>query len=145
MIVALLIALSSYCAPASAAKIGSGWGVEAGSAGGAGVVRLDYAKNVKPDWDVMGNAGYGIGNQYNMTVAQLGLLWKGNPAFYAGGFIDYANYSEMVADIPGLPALIDKGGRTGAGLLIGKDLGKFNVNLGYGTASGLNLFAQYWF
>lgn len=88
----------------------TGFSVQGEAACGGGVVELGYSRPVNPGFDIMAGLGYGIGNQYNIMLVDAGLVWKSNPAFYAGLSIDYANYSERVADIVGLPSVIEKGG-----------------------------------
>jgi hypothetical protein len=123
----------------------TGFSVQGEAACGAGVVELGYIRPMNPNFDIMGSLGYGIGNQYNIMLVDAGLVWKSNPAFYAGLSIDYANYSERVADIVGLPSVIEKGGRVGIGLFAGKNLGRIDVLGGYSTAKGLMVAGKYWF
>jgi hypothetical protein len=137
------VAPPSAGVPSSAKK--GGFLVEGNFEGGAGVVELGYLLPFPgdPNRDLKINLGYGLGNKYNVTVARLSLT-NVMAGLLVGLSIDYGNYSVPVLKMP-IIGDIDKGGKTGLGITIGKNMGRYNAKIGYSTALGLIAGLEYRF
>ena len=120
-----------------------GFAIKGGLMGGAGVAAIGYVFPIRA-FNAGVYAGYGIGNKYNATVAQLEGIFK-LKAMNVVLSVDYANYSEMVRNLPGLPGDTTKGAHAGIGLSLGREFGKWEARLGYSTALGLTATAGYKF
>jgi hypothetical protein len=82
------------------------------------------------------DAGMALGNQYSVVIIDIdGKISFGSR--YLGLGFTYANYSETVADIPGISGNIDKGGKFGVDIFGGIPLDKqLNLQAGINTAIG---------
>ncbi|MFA4843480.1 MAG: hypothetical protein WC632_00845 [Candidatus Margulisiibacteriota bacterium] len=119
--------------------------VEGNFEGGTGVVELGYLLPFPGDInrDLKINLGYGLGNKYNVTVARLSLT-NVMAGWLVGLSIDYGNYSVPVQKMP-IIGEITKGGMTGVGITLGKNLGRYKAKAGYSTALGLIAGLEYRF
>jgi len=113
-----------------AASTDRGFMVKAGLMGGAAAASIGYRLA-----NASLSAGYGSGNKYNETVAQLELV-RELKYFNLGLSLDYVNYTLKVRNIFGLPGDIDKGPHIGIGLSLIWNFNKFNVSFGYSTVMG---------
>lgn len=120
-----------------------GFAAKGGLMGGAGAAEIGYYLPTGP-FSTGIYLGYGVGNKFNLMVAQLEGTLK-LAAVNLGLSIDYANYSSAVRNIPGLSGDTAKGAHTGVGLSVGKEFGKIEAKLGYSTALGLIAAAGYKF
>jgi len=131
--------------PAAKAKVARtrGFAAKGGLLGGAGAVEIGYLLPIGAV-DAGIYAGYGIGNSYNLMLAQLEGLFKiSSNNFYLSA--DYAGYSEKVRNVPGISGDVEKGGRIGLGVAYGKQFEKWEGRLGYSTILGLTATAGYKF
>lgn len=128
-------------------RAGVGWerGFEigAGYGGGAGILGAGY---VIPTgrFNLLIDAGYGMGNKYSVLIANFSGI-KSFGENYLGLGVGMANYSEKVADIPGLSGEIDKGSKFGLGLFFGRVFGCLRAQVGYNSALGLTAGLNYKF
>lgn len=127
-------------APAAAPVVSvnkAGFFVEGGLAGGAGAVELGYGRTVNDKLSLSGAVGYSVGNGYGVTVLDpIGLVYNLG-AFTLGAGLNYAMYSSIVTNIPGLSGNIANQNMFGIELSAGKNFGKVAGKLGYSTALGL--------
>jgi len=118
---------------------------ELGYGGGAAVVGLGYVLPLKTKFDVLLGAGYGIGNQYSVLIGKILAVKSFANDNFAGINLGVANYSEAVSGIPGIAGNITKGSRFGFGLVVGRQIKKVKVLLGYDTALGVTAGVTYRF
>ena len=89
--------------------------------------------------------GVGVGNNYYVMDMKMVCDMKINENMFVGLSADLANYSLYVQGIPGLPETIDKGLRIGAGILLGMNIDKIELQAGYSMALGIFLSGGYYF
>jgi len=120
-----------------------GFLVEGGFGCGGGLVRGGYLMPIRPNMDLIIDAGMGIGNGFSVIVADLGgrmLIGRG----FAGLEVTMANYSQTVSGVPGVSGNLG-GSNTGIGFYGGTNLGMIEAKVGYNTAVGLNATGVYRF
>ena len=118
---------------------------ELGYGGGAAVVGLGYVLPLKTQFAVVLGAGYGMGNQYSILIGKISAIKPLANDNFAGISLGVANYSEAVSGIPGIAGTIVKGSRFGVGLVVGRQIEKVKVLIGYDTALGVTAGAVYSF
>ncbi len=106
-----------------------------GFGGGAGGIKLSYnLPTEKINFAV--EAGYGMGTNYSVTSFDLvGRVPLKN--MFIGLGLGAASYSSDAADILGLSGIVDQGTKYGAEIFVGREIGIFNITLGYNSALGL--------
>ena len=111
--------------------------LQAGFAGGGGLVSLGAIQPITTDTNFRLLGGYGQGADYNFIVGSIGFEKKGIvPPDYSGVFsLDFANYSEAVGGIAGLNNL-EKGGHFGVGIGLIRRMGIWQAQLGYSSVLG---------
>jgi hypothetical protein len=112
--------------------------IEIGYGGGAALVDIGYLFPLSGrPITLKVDAGFALGNAYNIILVQGQAEYAFNPTYFGGLSIDYANYSQPVANIPGVSGTIAKGANTGGGIFLGKNMDKYFAKIGYSTVLGL--------
>ena len=103
--------------------------------GGAGAITVGYTIP-SARFDLILNAGYGLGKNYSLLILQAGGSFsvRNLPVVLT---LDFASYSEKVRNLPGISGDIAKGGKIGPGISLGKSFGRWDARLGYSTALGV--------
>lgn len=123
-------------APTAPAKK-AGLFVEGGLAGGAAAVELGYGRAMNDKLSLSGAVGYSVGNGYGVAVLDAVRLNYEFGALMIGAGLNYAIYSTIVSNIPGISGNISNKNLLGVELSIGKNFGKMIGKIGYSTALGL--------
>jgi hypothetical protein len=132
---ALQTVVTSPSQPAKPAK--AGWFVEGGLAGGAAALELGYGKSLNGTYSVSGALGYALGNKYGVVVLDLARLTYASGDLFAGAAVNYAMYSDIISNIPGISGNISNKNLVGLEVFAGKRFGRYSGRLAYGTALGL--------
>jgi len=118
----------------------SGWLAKAGVFGSAGRISLGYESILGEKMNLLIEAGYGFGNNYNLASWSNALIYqfsslkdRWNP--FVGLEVNYSDYSKKVIDVPGV-STINQGGGTGIGLLAGLSKSNLFAQIGYDSRSG---------
>jgi hypothetical protein len=136
------ITILEAAAPVQARK--SGFILDGGYAGGAGLFKVGYLFPIRENLDLTIAAGYGLGNGFSiMDVEVSGKMLFGDN--FAGLEVGMANFSKSVRGVPGVSGTINSGSNTGFGLFVGKKMGKVTIKVGYNTVFGLNAGMLYQF
>ncbi len=124
-----------------AQKSSEGLSVKGGLAGGAARLGVSFDKKVKETMMVM-EAGYGIGNQYSLMSAGVGIKLPVKESLYAGASVNYSAYSDAVKlSIGG--EIKEKAG-VGFGVFAGSRIKEdLSIQAGYDTRLGLIAEASY--
>ena len=127
-------------------KESRGWQLGLGYGGGA--IGLDLGYYIPgPGFDFLLDLGYGTGGvndkYYVGSLNLAAILPLGGR--YLGLELGLANFSERVADIPGVSGQIAKGSKFGAGIFAGAKVGVWKVQVGYHSAMGATAKAVYKF
>jgi hypothetical protein len=125
--------------PTVAAKAKSYMG-ELGMGGGAIVLEVLYQKQITEGLKYSGGAGYGIGSQYGIIIADLARITYDLKGYFIGGGLCYAAYSEKVADIPGIGTIPNKN-LLGVEFLAGSRFNNIIGRVGYNSVLGFRLSA----
>ncbi len=115
----------------------SGWYEKMGLVGGSGMIEIGYYFPIDSKIDLNQDLGYGIGKDYYIVMYEMAGRYKLNPDYFIEAAVDLISYSDKVKDIPGLSGAIDSGNRIGYGLAVGRNFGKWSIDLGYNAALGL--------
>jgi len=115
---------------------------KAGLAGGAFRVAGAVDRQINDKLSLVGEAGYGIGNQYSLLAAGVSGIFNVRENIYAGAGVNYSSYSDTVR--LGLPAvdITEKSG-VGAGVFAGFKRDKMYGQVGYDTRLGAVAEAGY--
>ena len=105
--------------------------------GGAAGVGLGYLLPQGRDYDVILDAAYYFGNQYSIVSAKAAADVQVGGGWYTGISAGWVNYSQTVANIPGLSGNVESGSHIDAGVFLGKEVREWRAQIGYGTALGL--------
>ncbi|MFC1571936.1 hypothetical protein ACFL31_05250 [Candidatus Margulisiibacteriota bacterium] len=111
-----------------------GWLAEAGIGGGTLSLGVGYPF-VFRNLNLAVDLSYGFGTQYSVITAGIYSVFPvgGN---HVGLKVNLSNYSQTVADVPGLSGNIDQGSRFGVGVFGGRKVGPVLAQVGYNTALG---------
>ncbi|MGB9612811.1 MAG: hypothetical protein ACPL4K_01360 [Candidatus Margulisiibacteriota bacterium] len=148
MVVSLLVCFLSpmLLAQETAKPQGLKFYAEAGLGGGAaaGCVGLILPFAPRPEIGTKLQLGYGIGQNYNLTLAKAVVSYQLSEPMFLEGSVDYANYSTKVTGVGGLGD-VDQGARFGVGIAAGRDFGRLRGKVGYSTTLGITAVAEYRF
>ena len=122
-------------APKPPAK--AGFFAEGGMAGGAMAAELGYGRSFGEKLYLSGAAGYAVGNQYRVLVLDPIRASFDLKQFVVGAGLNYAAYSDYVANIPGFSGTIPNKNLFGFEVFAGKQFGDLIGKIGYSTALGL--------
>ena len=115
-----------------------------GFGGGAGILEIGYLWPLQKQMDIGVEAGLGVGSGYTILLAGLtGIMPLGNN--FIGLNAGLANYSDTIADIPGVSGNVAKGSNFGVGIFGGTTFRQIKLRVGYNTSLGLMLGALYKF
>jgi hypothetical protein len=116
---------------------------EGGFGGGAICLSLGYRKQLNKTFAYRGTIGYGIGNQYGVTVIDLAKISFPFRDLTVGLGMTYASYSEVVRKIPGLSGDLPGKNLWGGEIFLSKKFSDFVLHAGYSTVLGIRLSATY--
>jgi hypothetical protein len=115
---------------------------KAGLAGGAFRIAGEIDRQLNDKISLIGEVGYGIGNQYSLLTAGTSGIFNIKENFYAGVGVNYSSYSNTVR--LGLPAIdITEKSGVGAGVFAGLKRDKMYGQIGYDTRLGAVAEAGY--
>jgi len=109
---------------------------DVGLQGGAAVFSLSRSFSLARNVSLDPGLNIGFGNKYSLIIAKGTFYYFFKPDLFAGASMDLANYSSNVRNIVGLSD-VEKGNLIGIGLLAGKILDRWRVQIGFSTALGL--------
>ncbi len=135
------VAAPTAASPAQPGK--AGWFAEGGLAGGAAAVELGYGKSLGGALGVSGAVGYALGNKYGVVVVDLARLTYNAGGMFFGAGLNYAMYSDIIKDIPGISGNISNKNLAGLEVFAGKKFGKYSGRIAYSTALGLRAGVGY--
>jgi hypothetical protein len=122
--------------PAPTVASDRGFAAKVGLIGGTAAAEIGYYLPTGPLSTAL-YIGYGFGNKFNVTTAQLEESVRLG-AFNVALLFDYANYSSAVNNLPGLSGITTRGEHTGLGLAVSKEINeKLTAGVGYSKALGL--------
>ncbi|MFA5112868.1 MAG: undecaprenyl-diphosphate phosphatase [Candidatus Margulisiibacteriota bacterium] len=123
----------------------AGWFAEGGLAGGALAITGGYGKQFSDKLYVSGAAGYAVGSGFGIVVLDPVRVSYDLGNYYVGAGLNYAMYSKLVKNIPGLGNISEKN-LAGIELLGGLKINeRLSARLGYSTCLGLRVSAGYLF
>jgi len=121
----------------------AGWFVEGGLAGGAAAAELGYGRSLNNNLSLSGALGYAVGNKYGVVVVDLARLTYGSGDLVFGAGLNYAMYSDIIANIPGISGNISNKNLAGLEVFAGKRFGRYSGRVAYSTALGLRAGVGY--
>jgi len=129
-------------------KAERGWRVDAGYGGGSFMLGGGYRFPFR-NLNLVAGIDYGISNGYSIINARIGSVFPMGSNIVEVN-LGLTDYSATVTDILGVSGNIEKGGRLGFGVSVGRPVnlpwaGKVNLGVGYNTALGLTAGATYQF
>ena len=116
-----------------------------GFGGGALLIGINYQKPYLEGIDLAFRGSLGVGNGYTVMTAGLSSQFNVKEDTYVGVGLDLANYSQSVSNVFGISGNIDQGSRIGLGIMAGKIINKWHLELDYSSALGLTARAGYKF
>lgn len=117
--------------------------VEGGLAGGAAALELGYSRAVNDKISLSGALGYAVGSGYGVVLLDPVRATYDFGAAFVGAGLNYAIYSSLVTNIPGLAGTISNKNMFGVELFAAKQFGRYTGRVGYSTALGLRVAAGY--
>jgi hypothetical protein len=125
----------------------SNYFIEGGLAGGSAAFELGYGQQQSDNLYLSGAAGYAIGNKFGILVLDVIRASYQFDTMFVGAGLNYAMYSALVADVPGLaPGSLPSQNMFGVELFGGMRLNQsMSVKAGWSSALGLRAAVGYEF